>query len=271
MKKEALEAKNTNSIQTKSTTEVTKVTQIITSSEVTNNAGKKAIKRKETKLTKNENATKGGELNMKGKEKQPVETAVPVTFPIVDGKDRIGYVRVDNNPKADNKTTKTVDNKSSTSNKTTETTEKTHKKKGFIYTRKEKIATAISGALLVGAALAAWGIQEATENDNTNLSNTHVMDAGETFEVGPNSMVSGDISINGIRYFDDSPNTGLIVEFQKGAKVTAPYGATVKENIANQGLMDEIVKEIKGQTNILHPEITEIDTITFPGGNPQGK
>jgi hypothetical protein len=219
-------------------------------------------------INKNTNiSAKGGESNMKENQTD----AQPVTFPTVEAKDKPTFVIVDNQLEKDNKTAEKVENKAVTSTKTAETKEKAPKKS---MSKKQKnlirnIGIGLTTAAIVG--LAGWGIQEATENDTTDISNTHVMDAGETFEVSPNSMVSGDISINGVRYFDDSPNTGLIVEFQKGAKVTAPYGATVKENIANQGLMDEIVKEIKGQTNILHPEITEIDTIVFPGGNPQGK
>ena len=141
--------------------------------------------------------------------------------------------------------------------------------------RKQKTLAWI-GAALLGAAViggAAWGIHEAIEdNDNgNNVSKIHVMDMGETFEVGPNSIVSGDVLVNGERMFDDSETTGLIVKFEKKAKVTAPWGATVITDIANLDLMDKIVKQTIAETQRIHSEITEIDVVTFPGANPQGK
>lgn len=143
------------------------------------------------------------------------------------------------------------------------------KKKGL--SRKKTIAL-ISAAAIVGAGAIAGGYFYPREgNENGDSSNkTHVMDMGETFTVGPNSMVSGDVLVDGKRYFDDSANTGLIVIFEKEAKVTAPWGATVKENIADQKLMDEIVEQNIAETKRVHPEITEVDAIIYPGGNPQG-
>lgn len=71
----------------------------------------------------------------------------------------------------------------------------------------------------------------------------------ESLQVPADSVVKGDVIINGVRNFDNDPKTGEITFMQAPGKVTAPFGANVSfsvgpENLGNQGFRDFIKHNI---------------------------
>lgn len=71
----------------------------------------------------------------------------------------------------------------------------------------------------------------------------------ESLEVPVDSVVHGDVIINGVRNFDNDPKTGEITFMQAPGKVTAPFGANVSfnvgpENLGNKGFRDFIEHNI---------------------------
>lgn len=73
-----------------------------------------------------------------------------------------------------------------------------------------------------------------------NTPNDHEMIPGECFNAPANSLVQGDVTINGVPLYDTgtnsrgipSQNTGLIVEMNQGGNVCALWGADVQMGIS---------------------------------------
>lgn len=72
---------------------------------------------------------------------------------------------------------------------------------------------------------------------------------GATQEVQGNSVISGDVVVDGHKDFDTGPgseNTGSVVELFNSKQVSAPYGATVTP-VSDPSQMDAVAQRIKQQ------------------------
>lgn len=103
----------------------------------------------------------------------------------------------------------------------------------------------------------------------------HEMAPGETFKAKAGSMIKGDVSVGGVRYFDDNENTGLIIELDKDADIFAPYGANVTfvgfEPAVRNAIFGQAVEEMKKKGCMPGRGCIEgVTTIPVPGGTPQG-
>lgn len=101
----------------------------------------------------------------------------------------------------------------------------------------------------------------------------HEMKSGETFRARDGSMIKGDVSVNGVRLYDDNENTGLIVELHQDAEITALWGANVSEVGADQttrnAVFGQAVEEMKAKGCVNGCD--RVDVVKYPGGQPQGK
>jgi hypothetical protein len=66
---------------------------------------------------------------------------------------------------------------------------------------------------------------------------------GECINAPADSMVKGDVSVNGLRLFDDNPKTGLLTELPEGGKVCAQWGA----DVSSMGQNPEVQKDMINQ------------------------
>jgi hypothetical protein len=151
-------------------------------------------------------------------------------------------------------------------------------KKSFVYTRKQKIATAGIAALFAAAGVGAFAYHEATEHSGGKDSlavtgGIHTMQMGETYTV-ENGIVNGDVmaKVNGewVRLYDNDPATGLQVEVLGKTEIKAPYGATVNTNLDPER-MDSMLDQARQVTQRANPEIKEIETVVISNGKIQGR
>ncbi len=93
---------------------------------------------------------------------------------------------------------------------------------------------------------------------------------GDTVTLKKGTLVSGDVWVNGIPMHDRIANTGLTVELNEDAQVTAPYGATALELIPGTDREAEI-ERLNKENEMYGCEggCERTDHITYPG-RPQG-
>lgn len=72
------------------------------------------------------------------------------------------------------------------------------------------------------------------DNPNTPTT-TGGIGAGDRVTVEKNSIVVGDIKVNGTPLYDNEAHTGLMVFFKKKATIEAPWGATLITHVTNKG------------------------------------
>lgn len=84
--------------------------------------------------------------------------------------------------------------------------------------------------------------------DSPEYSFVH-LGSGATQSFDSNVIAVGDVSVNGKRYYDDNPKTGLIVHLPEGGAITAPYGADVliPSSESDKSNIEEIINEKKQQ------------------------
>lgn len=73
---------------------------------------------------------------------------------------------------------------------------------------------------------------------------------GECFQAPANSVAQGDVVVDGVRYYDNNPRSGLIVQLGNGGQVCAPYGADVillpgVDQAALNAVVGQAVEEMK--------------------------
>lgn len=91
----------------------------------------------------------------------------------------------------------------------------------------------------------------------------------EIRNITPFTIISGDIKVNGRELFDNEQRTGLIVEFEQGAVVESPYGASGKTNLENTPTMEVAADEMARGTFAAHPEIQTISVYALRNGQVQ--
>lgn len=78
-----------------------------------------------------------------------------------------------------------------------------------------------------------------------------VLGKGESFRAPANSIVQGDVLVDGVRYFDNSEKTGLIIQLEREANIDAPFGADVicagPDELTRQRTMGQAVEEMKAK------------------------
>lgn len=88
---------------------------------------------------------------------------------------------------------------------------------------------------------------------------------GETKTLPANSVIEGDIIVNGQPLYDSNQNTGLIVETTTSISVTSPYGASYREFPDNTMAKQNVVSQendmlkVKGCENTC----TSVNVIVF--------
>jgi hypothetical protein len=92
----------------------------------------------------------------------------------------------------------------------------------------------------------------------------HGMAAGETFDAPPNSLLTGDVKVNGVTLYDNHADTGLVVLLPVGGEISAPWGAAVALSVPTEVqsafLEDLIIRmfESAGQGGVKTVEIVSI-------------
>lgn len=84
---------------------------------------------------------------------------------------------------------------------------------------------------------------ETPQEEKPKFSVRH-LNSGDTVDFESNVIVAGDVSINGKRFYDDDPETGLIVNLPEGGNIIAPFGADVLIPISQKGT-NEIIEQKK--------------------------
>ncbi len=78
-------------------------------------------------------------------------------------------------------------------------------------------------------------------------SRTFSLNPGEKRNINVNSVISGDVKINGQVLYDNDGKTGLVVLMEQAGEVEAPWGATVYENpdrAVAENKMDQVAEEM---------------------------
>lgn len=143
-------------------------------------------------------------------------------------------------------------------------------------TTEQQISRAVATAVAGRALGTATPVAEATKSPSGQRESVvdHEMKAGETYTVNDGDMVKGDVLVNGIRYFDDLPNTGLIMEIHKNdTQITAPWGANVSkvgfDQATRNAIFGDAVEGMKAKG--CENGCDQVNVIKYPGGKPQGK
>jgi len=88
------------------------------------------------------------------------------------------------------------------------------------------------------------GFEKTPESSEDKIVD-HKMQKEEIYTADPNSIVVGDVFINGKRLFDNDEKSGLIIILKDGAEVTAPYGANVHLNVTDEVYETVLNQDIK--------------------------
>lgn len=102
----------------------------------------------------------------------------------------------------------------------------------------------------------------------------HYKESGETGTeiVKKNTIIVGDVSINGRSFYDDDPKTGLVILMEEDGEMTAPWGATLipfpdKESAEIE--LPKIVEKLK--TEGCEGGCTTVTSFKWPSGTPEEK
>lgn len=94
------------------------------------------------------------------------------------------------------------------------------------------------------------------------------LETNEVASVDEKCFVVGDIFVNETRFFDYTPNTGLIVDFRIFATVRAPYGADIVR-VADTSCKNSLIEERKKQEMAANPNCKRVDVVVFGGSQTQ--
>ena len=113
---------------------------------------------------------------------------------------------------------------------------------------------------------------DATTIIPTEVSQTNLQ-SGETYVTKPGDVIRGDISINGIRWYDDLGETGLVTVVTEtgNIRVKADHGAEVRHTNNSYDKLAEAIGQITSQLKKQHGENFRVDVRNYSDQKPQVK
>lgn len=104
------------------------------------------------------------------------------------------------------------------------------------------------------------------EIPSSNRGTSLILNPGYYSWISGGSVISGDVSVNNARLYDDDSTTGLEVVLLDTELVGVPFGASASTGLNGRFEMDMEANRLAGETFRYRPEINRINVLVVQGG-----